>query len=68
MDPKANLDRQARLAARLQEIRKPENWNINTTPALLQEYREAADELVELVLDLDDWVKKGGFLPIPEKT
>jgi hypothetical protein len=49
MDPNANLEQQRFIAARLVEAENPD-------PADVQ-------RLAELVLALDEWIKRGGFLP-----
>ncbi len=50
MDPDANLKEQLELAVRLQE-----SWE--------EMDAFAVHRLCELVLALDEWIKRGGFLP-----
>jgi len=49
MDPDANLSEQRRIAEQIVE-----NGAIDA---------DRAERLAELVLALDEWLKKGGFLP-----
>lgn len=53
MDPNANLEEQLRLANRL----------LSGRPASQRASRLDAARLAELVLALNEWIKKGGFLP-----
>jgi hypothetical protein len=53
MDPDANLKRQREVAA---EIEACSTSDTRTLASL-------ADELAELVVSLDEWLLKGGFLP-----
>jgi hypothetical protein len=53
MDPNANLEEQRKIAARmLKQVDEPEGID-----------EHDADRLAELVLALDEWISKGGFLP-----
>lgn len=54
MDPTANLDEQRRLAKRLTE----HDYQFDDTEMVNDGYA-----LAELVLALDEWISKGGFLP-----
>lgn len=58
MDPDANLEEQLELAQELMEV----NSDDMDTDAL-QEIEEKASRLAELVLALDEWIERGGFLP-----
>jgi hypothetical protein len=56
MDPDANLKEQLQLAAALVEV-DPEDPECGTAVAT------DTQRLAELVLALDDWINRGGFLP-----
>jgi hypothetical protein len=60
MDPDANLEEQLRIVSRLME-------NDYTRYGSMVESTSAracdADRLADLVLALDEWLEKGGFLP-----
>ena len=58
MDPDANLEEQLELAQELMEM----NSDDMDTDAL-QEIEGKASRLAELVLALDEWIERGGFLP-----
>jgi hypothetical protein len=53
MDPEANLKEQRELAQAL----------VDTAEDGMQDHGHSAVRLAELVLALDEWIKKGGFLP-----
>jgi hypothetical protein len=53
MDPNANLQEQREIVARIEAYRY-----MNDTPIERDGYR-----LSELVIALDEWISKGGFLP-----
>lgn len=64
MDPEENLREQRRLSARLTKIGESvEDWNWANAQNLMREYAEGAARLAELVQAMDEWLKKGGFLP-----
>jgi hypothetical protein len=51
MDPNANLERQLILAQRIVDSYNEDGLKVD------------AEELADLVLALNEWIKKGGFLP-----
>lgn len=53
MDPSANLTEQLKIAARIQAA------NVTDDDCLVND----AERLADLVLALDEWICKGGFLP-----
>jgi hypothetical protein len=68
MDPNANLKEQMEVAAEIQQL-----WaGCNDDGTLPREQMEQASELAlrlsELVLSLDHWLSKGGFLPAQWET
>lgn len=54
MDPNANLDEQLDIAHRI----------VEGEYANLRELEAQADRLAELALALDEWIRKGGFVPL----
>ncbi len=52
MDPNANLEEQERISKRLMEDTRDLGFTV-----------EDAYRLAELVLALNEWISKGGFLP-----
>jgi len=61
MDPDANIREQVELAERIQRRIDSEHQGV-AGPAL-QGVIDDADRLAELVIALDGWVARGGFLP-----
>ena len=59
MDPLKNIERQCKLATRIQEIADNEDRDTDD----LLKLEKLAVELAELVVALDEWRKKGGFDP-----
>jgi proline dehydrogenase len=55
MDPNSNLAEQLELAEKL-IAEYDRNYHVD---------EEEADRLAELVIALDEWLRKGGFLPCP---
>jgi len=53
MDPDANLEEQLRICARMLE---PDSTHLDVGDAV---------RLAELVVALDKWLKRSGFLPLP---
>lgn len=60
MDPIANLKEQLELARRIQSAEEAED-NDPIDAACTK--AECADRLAELVIALDEWMRKGGFSP-----
>lgn len=58
MDPNANLQEQAQLAKAMTDASE-----YPTSNAKWLELADRADRLAELVIALDEWIAKGGFLP-----
>jgi len=58
MDPDANLKEQLQLAAALEDV-DYDQLDENSKEAAISD----ACRLAELVLALDEWISKGGFLP-----
>jgi len=56
MDPDANLKEQLELARKITDVSLP-FWGS------VEEMCYDVNRLAELVLALDEWIKKGGFLP-----
>ena len=52
MDPDSNLKEQRQIA----------EWMLGDFPVSLNR-EQMADRLAELVLALDEWIRKGGFMP-----
>ncbi len=63
MDPIANLKKQLDIARRIQAI---EDADMSTGDAEA-EMGQLATRLAELVLALDEWMRKGGFSPYTQK-
>ncbi len=64
MDPNANLSQQLTLARKLAEGCPHESHE-----DMYGWYQDKADRLADLVLSLDEWLRKGGFIPTAwEKT
>lgn len=59
MDPTANLEHQLRLARRLLDDCTESDMGVPIVDSA------DAQELAEYVIDLDEWIRKGGFLPKP---
>lgn len=55
MDPNANLQEQLRIAQRILDASELEDDNILESGD--------AERLSELVLALDEWITRGGFMP-----
>ena len=55
MDPNANLDAQIEIARRV--VKNYQDPNSNGVD------QDDANQLAELVIALDDWIREGGFLP-----
>lgn len=62
MDPNANIEEQRKIAARIREIDSAGDYGYDANP----EIEQAAVDLAELVLALDEWRRKGGFDPYLE--
>ena len=55
MDPNANLDAQIEIARRVvKNYQDPDSNGVD---------QDDANQLAELVIALDDWIREGGFLP-----
>ncbi len=63
MDPKANLLEQLRLARRINTIVDACPDDGDYYDDQLKAFSETAPRLAELVLALDEWMRKGGFSP-----
>lgn len=65
MDPDANLERQREIAQEivtLTDTSEGEGWD-ETDREVLEKLASLANELADLVLALDEWITKHGFLP-----
>ena len=63
MDPDANLAEQRRLTARYMQLEEKCD-RCGTTPQDALELAELGLGLAELVIALDEWITKGGCLPL----
>jgi hypothetical protein len=63
MDPNANLEEQLRLAAEIQAIIDDCDDNGDNTPEQDVQLIASGARLAELVIALNEWIQKGGFLP-----
>jgi hypothetical protein len=63
MDPSTNLQEQMHLARKILQIvdECPEDGSFTTEQ--LEDLAEHAPRLAELVMALDGWLRRGGFLP-----
>ncbi len=57
MDPNANLREQCEIAAMIIRL-SDHSSNVDATMVL-----NAAERLTELVIALDEWISRGGFVP-----
>lgn len=64
MDPTTNLQEQLALAHDLVGLQASAEA-LEALPAELQEVVEWAEQLAERVIALDEWLRRGGFLPRP---
>jgi hypothetical protein len=62
MDPRANLEEQLKLARRLQRALDVDANDFSELKGVDQILADA-ERLADLVLVLDEWIKKGGFSP-----
>ncbi len=67
MDPIANLKEQLELARSIQAIWDDCHEDGTLTPEQSDIVADAANRLAELVLDLDEWIRNGGFSPYTQK-
>lgn len=63
MDPDANLQEQLELARKIQEIQDGSDDEGNLSQEELLDVDAFGARLAELVIALDEWIGKGGFLP-----
>jgi hypothetical protein len=63
MDPKANIKRQREIAKEIIQIADATTRAGSYTEPLVATMEDAATELAELVIALDEWRLKGGFDP-----
>lgn len=67
MDPESNLEEQLALAKgilkTMDEVRDLRDEDDPESIAIANDVADDAERLAELVLALDEWLRKGGFLP-----
>lgn len=65
MDPTANLKEQLALSAKIQ--RAYDSSDVTNYTSKLETMADDANRLAELVIALNEWIQRGGFLPITWK-
>ena len=63
MDPNAILKQQLEIAEEIKKIWDDCNGDGTLTKSQMEIVSDHANQLAELVLDLNTWITKGGFLP-----
>ena len=63
MDPNANLQEQLELAREMQAIEDASDDEGNLAQEQVDDYQLKAGRLADLMLALNEWITKGGFLP-----